>query len=307
MKKIIVLMMVVIGVHCVAIAALFLVQGCKTTKKPTETSASQTPIMPPLTAPSAAPAKVEPVPFEVKGAETIEYTVKSGDSLGLIAKRHNISTSELMALNKLTDPNKIRIGQKLIIPKRSHAAIAAPVPKAAKANSKEKEKKSEPTPSLAAGINEYVVVAGDSLSKVSAKLKVKVSELREVNKLVNDKLKVGQKLIIPGAKKSEGTPEAAPAPAATETPASPSPAKTETPAVNPPSSVATPTPATTADGSSAAAPAKTSGSGITHVVAPNEDLSSIAKLYAVTVEDIVAANKFGSNQTVQAGQKIIIP
>jgi len=300
MKKIIVLMTVVIGVHCVAISALFLVQGCKTTKKPTGDTVSQTPVMPPLSAPSAAPAKVEPLaPLEIKGEETIEYTVKSGDSLGSIAQKHNVSRSELAALNKLTDPNKIRVGQKLIIPKRSHVAVAAPVSKTAKSKTT-KEKKSEASPSLAAGINEYVVEAGDSLSKVSAKFKVKISELREVNKLVNDKLKVGQKLIIPGAKKSEGTPEAAPAPAAPETSASPAPVKTETPAVNPPA-------ATGEVSSATAVPAKTSGSGITHVVAPSEDLSSIAKLYAVTVEDIAAANKLGTNRTVQAGQKIIIP
>lgn len=296
MRKILVLMMVVIGVHCVAIAALFLVQGCKTTKKPTGPSASQAPVMPPLSAPSVAPAKVEPAAITGKSEETIEYTVKSGDSLGLIAKRHNVSKEELATLNKLADPSKIRIGQKLIIPKHANAAIA-PAPKAAKAKSK--EKKSEPAAAtLATGVNEYVVAAGDSLSKVAAKLKVKISELREVNKLVNDKLRIGQKLIIPGTRKAEGMPEPAPA---TESP-SPVP---ETPAVN---SSPVAAPAATGDvSSSSATPAKTPGSGITHVVMPNEDLSSIAKLYAVTVEDIVAANKFGPNQTVKAGQKIIIP
>lgn len=284
--------MVVIGVHCVAITALFLVQGCKTTKKPTGTSVSQTPVMPPLSAPSVAPAKVETIETPAiagKAEGTIEYTVKSGDSLGLIAKRHNVSKNELAELNKLADPNKVRIGQKLLIPK--HVSIAvAPAPKAAKA--KAKEKKSETAPTLATDVNEYVVEAGDTLSKVSAKLKVKISELREVNKLVNDKLRIGQKLIIPGAKKAEITPEQTPAPAASEAPVKSTPLGAE--------------PAVTGKVSSAG-PSKTPGSGITHVVAPNEDLSSIAKLYAVTVEDIVAANQFKPKQTVQVGQKIIIP
>ncbi|MDO9540761.1 MAG: LysM peptidoglycan-binding domain-containing protein [Kiritimatiellia bacterium] len=273
MKKILALMTVVIGVHCVAITALFLIQGCKTAK-PTGTSASQTPVMPPLSAPAVTPVKVEPATVAGKAEETIEYTVKSGDALGLIAKRHNVSKGELTELNKLADPNKIRIGQKLIIPKRSQAVVT-PAPKAVAAK-KPKEKKSEPATTLATELDKYVVQAGDNLSKIAAKLNVKTSELREVNKLVNDKLRIGQKLIIPGAKKAESVPE----PAAT--------------------------PAVTGDVSPAAAP-EISDTGITHVVMPNEDLSSIAKLYAVTVEGIITANQLGTNRTVQAGQKIIIP
>lgn len=306
MKKTLVLAAVVIGVHCVAITALFLVQGCKTTKGMKSTTASQTPAMPPLSAPAAAPATVEPCPIpgkEIQGGETSEYVVKSGDSLGLIAKRHNVSRTELMELNKLADPNKIRVGQKLIIPKRAHVA-AAPAPKSAEAKHEKKAKKSEPAsaPTLATAANEYVVQAGDNLSKISSRLNVKISELREVNKLVNDKLKVGQKLIVPGAKKAEGAPESAPAPApaVSETPASP--AKPEAPAASP-----APVPAPAAAGAVATTPAKAPGSGITHVVLPNEDLSSIAKLYAVTVDDIAAANQMGTNRTVQAGQKISIP
>lgn len=294
MKKIWALMTVVIGMHCVAITALFLIQGCKTTK-PTGTSASQMPPMPPLSAPAVAPVKVESAVVAGKAEETTEYTVKSGDSLGLIAKKHNVSKSELIELNKLADPNKIRVGQKLIIPKRAQAALSpmTPSPKAAAAKPKEtKEKKSEPSATIATEVDKYVVQAGDTLSKVSAKLNVKMGELREVNKLVNDKLRIGQKLIIPGAKKAESAPEPATAPAAPEAPALSAPAGAA--------------PAVTADVSSAAAQ-KISGSGITHVVMPNEDLSSIAKLYAVTAEDIAAANQLGTNRTVQAGQKIIIP
>ena len=177
MKKTLVLAAVVIGVHCVAITGLFLVQGCKTTKGP---SSSTTPTMPPLSAPAVAPATIEPAPMisekDTKTEGTIEYIVKKGDSLGLIAKKHDISRSELIEFNKITDPNKIRIGQKLIIPKRAHVAVP-PAAKNVEAKSKDKPKaKPEakaPEATLATGINEYVVQAGDSLSKISAKLNVK--------------------------------------------------------------------------------------------------------------------------------------
>lgn len=296
MKKTLVLAAVVIGVHCVAITGLFLVQGCKTTKG--TASSSPTPTMPPLSAPAVAPATIEPVPMisekETKAEGTIEYIVKKGDSLGLIAKKHNISRSELIELNKISDPNKIRVGQKLIIPKRAHGAIppaAKNVESKAKDKPKAKPEDKAPATTLAAGINEYVVQAGDNMSKVAAKLNVKISELREVNKLVNDKLKVGQKLIVP-AKKTEGAPESAPAPSAS------GPAMQATPAV-----VTTATAPTPAPG----APAKNPSSGITHTVLPNEDLNTIAKLYVISVDDIVAANQMGTNRIVQAGQKIIIP
>ncbi len=317
MKKTLVLAAAVIGVHCVIISGLLLVQGCKTTKGKTDSSTPATAPMPPLTAPAVtAPGTIEPAPIisekDTKAEGTIEYTVGKGDSLGTIAKKHNVSRSELIELNKIADPNKIRVGQKLIIPKRAHVA-AAPSVKNGEVKSKDKPKakakseEKEASPSLAAGINEYVVLAGDSLSKVAAKLNVKISELREVNKLANDKLKIGQKLIVP-AKKTGAASETAPAPAAAET-AAPA---TLAPAASPVSPAAAPAPASAPATAApaavpAATPAKAASSGIPHTVLPNEDLNYIAKLYVVSVDDIVAANQMGTNRTVRAGQKIIIP
>jgi lysozyme len=44
------------------------------------------------------------------------YTVKKGDTLGAIAAHHGVSLEELIAANKITNPNRIRIGQVLQIP-----------------------------------------------------------------------------------------------------------------------------------------------------------------------------------------------
>jgi LysM repeat protein len=44
------------------------------------------------------------------------YTVKSGDRLIFIAKKFNVSTEELIAYNKISDPGKLQIGQTLKIP-----------------------------------------------------------------------------------------------------------------------------------------------------------------------------------------------
>jgi hypothetical protein len=42
--------------------------------------------------------------------------VKAGDSLGLIAKRLNVTLSAILALNHLADPNKISAGEVLTLP-----------------------------------------------------------------------------------------------------------------------------------------------------------------------------------------------
>ncbi len=49
-------------------------------------------------------------------AEPLEYEVQPGDTLGTIAEKFGLSTDELMAMNSLTDPNLIRVGQALYIP-----------------------------------------------------------------------------------------------------------------------------------------------------------------------------------------------
>lgn len=48
---------------------------------------------------------------------TIKYhTVRSGDTLYAISKRYNVSIQKIATTNKITNPNLIRVGQRLIIP-----------------------------------------------------------------------------------------------------------------------------------------------------------------------------------------------
>jgi LysM repeat protein len=46
----------------------------------------------------------------------MKYEVKSGDSLSKIARSFNMDYKELARLNKIADPDKIRIGQVISIP-----------------------------------------------------------------------------------------------------------------------------------------------------------------------------------------------
>ncbi|MFH1969547.1 MAG: LysM peptidoglycan-binding domain-containing protein [Verrucomicrobiota bacterium] len=328
MKTSSLLITVVVMLHCAALGALFVIQGCGTTARMgTPPPAATMPTMPPttkeaVTYPPPKPVAKAPVAKSVskelsKALETTEYVVRSGDSIGRVAKQYGISQSEIIDLNKLSDPNKLRIGQKLILPgrlkiKAASAAPAAPAKHSAKPKAVETPvapaellaaaapdeeaassellvpatAESVSAPALAAG-KEYVVLKGDSLSRIAKKCGTKISALREANKLQGDKLKIGQKLIIP-----EATAVSAVSPAASAAPA----ASMTIPA--PAESVATP---------AAAAPMSITSSGITHIVQPGEDINSVAKLYAVTMDEIVELNQLGANRTVKVGQRLKIP
>jgi LysM repeat protein len=62
---------------------------------------------------------------EAAGSES-SYVVKSGDTLMKIAKQHGITYKAIKTANGLTT-DKIKVGQKLKIPVKEAAAIAAPV------------------------------------------------------------------------------------------------------------------------------------------------------------------------------------
>ncbi|HIJ73851.1 MAG TPA: LysM peptidoglycan-binding domain-containing protein [Candidatus Hydrogenedentes bacterium] len=49
--------------------------------------------------------------------ETAPYTVRPGDTLLGIAARHGATRDRVMALNGLSDPDHIRVGQVLRVPK----------------------------------------------------------------------------------------------------------------------------------------------------------------------------------------------
>jgi len=67
---------------------------------------------------TATPSLGEPI-FNPPATLTLApnvYVVQNGDTLGVIAERFNVPLADLMAINQLTDPNVLHIGQALIIP-----------------------------------------------------------------------------------------------------------------------------------------------------------------------------------------------
>ncbi|MFN2508456.1 MAG: LysM peptidoglycan-binding domain-containing protein [Chthoniobacterales bacterium] len=75
----------------------------------------------PSATPEAAPLKALPVAPEGNNV----YVVAKGDNPVKIAKKLKVSESELLALNKIDDPRKLQIGQKLLIPPKKTASSKA--------------------------------------------------------------------------------------------------------------------------------------------------------------------------------------
>ncbi|WP_437109855.1 peptidoglycan-binding protein [Streptomyces scopuliridis] len=64
-------------------------------------------------------------------AGTSTYTVKKDDTLSAIAAMHKTTVATLVSLNKLKDPDKLTVGQKLKLPGAAPAPAYAPFPGAA--------------------------------------------------------------------------------------------------------------------------------------------------------------------------------
>ncbi|MBI5212488.1 MAG: LysM peptidoglycan-binding domain-containing protein, partial [Nitrospirae bacterium] len=108
------------------------------------------------------------------------YTVKNGDSLYKISKKFDVPESELKRINALKT-NKLRVGQKIRI-KNADRKLAR--------KNLLKDKSQEDIEKT------YTVKKGDTIYRIAKRFDISVEELKELNELRNNSLKVGQTLII---------------------------------------------------------------------------------------------------------------
>jgi LysM repeat protein len=103
---------------------------------------------------------------------SVDYTVQRGDTLGHIARDNDISLSELIQANNISNPNLIYPGQKLTIPGTEEV---------------------------------YTVAFGDTLGRIAKKYKTSVSSIASANNIPNPNIiLVGQQIIIPSGGSSSG-------------------------------------------------------------------------------------------------------
>ncbi|UOQ98257.1 LysM peptidoglycan-binding domain-containing protein [Hymenobacter sp. 5317J-9] len=143
----------------------------------------------------------EPAVVETTAAEATAsglYTVRKGDNLTKLAREHGVSVAELVAWNKLPSENVV-LGQRLVFSAPAEASAMATLPRrqpkatqqAVASASKATARKAELTGKV------HLVQPGDTLFNISRRFGVSVQQLREVNHLTSDDVKLGQKLLVP--------------------------------------------------------------------------------------------------------------
>lgn len=261
---------IVAGIHAFALLVIFANPGCSsTTKQPAPLAEAKPAVSPAITMAPSSPITASPISVDTPtapafnpdapatggairysptrpgtpAASAVEaqpvsdvvpastYTVGRGDSLWTIAKKNHISASDLAAANNLRTTATLHLGQKLVIPAKGGAALAAgsgaevatapaaPLPASKPAASSEES-------------SSYTVRNGETLGAIARKLHVSVGKIAAANNITDPKMiRPGQTLVIPSRTDTSGSKaksaplrQSSAGPATAGTPAAPAPA-----------------------------------------------------------------------------------
>ena len=191
------------------------------------------------------------------------YTVKSGDTLGVIASKYGVTAQQLASWNGIKNINSIYVGQVIKINGTSNTA-PAPSPTN---TSKPSAPSSTTSNNTQTSSSTYTVRGGDTLGAIASRYHVSVQQLASWNGIKNvNAIYVGQKIKINGV-----SAPAAPKP----TPAAPK------PVVSHPS---------------------TATSTTTYKVKSGDTLNVIAQKFKVSVGQIAAWNGIKNVNFISVGQ-----
>jgi membrane-bound lytic murein transglycosylase D len=125
------------------------------------------------------------------------YVYKRGDSLTKIAKAHGITVAKVRELNNLGPRARLRVGQRLLLPRKERVETAIVPPGLPK-----------PAPTRQAAATHYVVKRGDTLTEIARQFNLAVADLKRWNG-GKSAIRVGQRisLVAPPARtaKSKGS------------------------------------------------------------------------------------------------------
>ena len=126
-------LLIVLLLHVVAVSGIIAFNAIKTRQGPSFSRTKTTAAKASLTNTSATTTEASAEKAgEIRKARAVgkdegknpdaphkTYTVAKGDSPASIAKKFKVSQDELLGLNHIDDPRKLKIGQKLLIPNKS--------------------------------------------------------------------------------------------------------------------------------------------------------------------------------------------
>ena len=225
------------------------------------------------------------------------YIVQRGDYLAKISKKYNVTINSIKRLNNLKDDN-IRIGQKLKLPGKIEIGEQK-VPEGAFA----KPQAQKPTKTYApytGATKEYVVKSGDTLGAIAYGNGINIRQLKELNGLTSDSLKIGQKLKIPAEKVAAKKVETKPVEKKVAEP------EVKEPAEVPAETVAAPV-EPTVEAPVQAPVVEESAPVPTYTVQEGDDLTDVSIRFGVSAAAVRELNNLGENDKLVAGQILKLP
>jgi len=121
------------------------------------------------------------------GHSVVVHVVRRGDTLTRLAERFRTSVAAIMATNRLTNPNRIEIGQRLRIVVSFSLRPGT-------------------TPTVRTSTSTHVVRAGETLTGIARRYGTSVAVLLELNRLPRSGLiRVGQRILVPAVRASSAT------------------------------------------------------------------------------------------------------
>ena len=115
------------------------------------------------------------------------YKIQSGDTLYGLSRKFGMGVDELKAVNGLKS-NSLSVGQ--VIKVRSNTPTPTPTPPAVPATP------SQSSTPAGSNLSVYEVKAGDTLYAICTKFKMSIEEIKSINGLANNSLRVGQVLKV---------------------------------------------------------------------------------------------------------------
>lgn len=237
------------------------------------------------------------------------YVVQSGDYLAKISKKFNVTISSIKRLNpSIKENNVVRIGQKLKLPGKVDVGVqTAP----ARTVPPIKTGKKTFTP-YAGATKEYVVKNGDTLGSIAYGSGINIRQLKNLNGLTTDVIKVGQKLKVPAEKvakaaKPAASKKAVAAVAAEKKPAAVAAAPVVEAAPAAAAETAAPAPAPVEAEEAAPAPVADAPATTTYVVKEGDDMTGVSIRWGVSAADIRELNNLAEGDQLVPGQVIKLP
>ena len=250
------------------------------------------------------------------------YIVQNGDYLAKISKKFNVTIASIKRLNPSIKKDVVRVGQKLKLPGKidigiQSAPVVATATTAVATAKKPVAKKGHA--SYTGATKEYAVKNGDTLGSIAYGNGITIRQLKELNGLASDSLKIGQKLKIPAekvmkpAKAEKAKPaekkaaEAAPATAPAVEKKAEEAAPVASAAAEAAPAVEEQAAAPVADAAETAPAKAEAAASTTYVVQEGDDMTGVSIRWGVSAAQIRELNNLAEGDQLVPGQIIKLP